>query len=72
MRTSPSRHVLAGKWKQLSGRVVQWWGRLTGNNMRRLHGRFQVLAGVFEERYGHARARSDREAGRFMHRFRPR
>ncbi len=70
MRRPANRHVMAGKWKQLRGAVTERWGGLTRNNMRRLRGRFVKVVGVVEERYGHMEARAQKEAGRFIHRYR--
>jgi uncharacterized protein YjbJ (UPF0337 family) len=71
MRTMLDPHIMGGRWKQVRGRVVHWWGQVTKNDMRRLHGRFEILAGMVEERYGHTRGHARIEAGRFMRLFRP-
>jgi len=46
LNTIINRDVRAGKWKQIHGAVEQWWGRLTGDNQKRLSGRFEVLVAI--------------------------
>lgn len=66
MDTVTNREVRAGRWKQIHGTLTQWWGRLTGNNQRRLSGRYEVVVGVLLERFGRTKAQAEREAKRFM------
>ena len=68
MNTIRNRDVQAGKWKQLHGTVEQWWGRLTGDDQKRLSGRFEVLVGVLQERFGRSNARAENGARRFVER----
>lgn len=35
--------ILAGRGLQLAGRLYQWWGRVTGDELRRMHG-YQLVA----------------------------
>ena len=68
MNTITNRDVRAGKWKQFHGAFIQWWGRLTHDNQKRLSGRFEVLVGVVQERFGRTRAQAEKEAKRFINR----
>jgi uncharacterized protein YjbJ (UPF0337 family) len=72
MNTTASRHVLRGRWKQVRGTARQWWGKLTGSDLDRIKGRFEVMLGLVEERYGHTRGRARMEAGRFLNHFKGR
>ena len=51
-----NEHILKGNWKQLRGRAKQWWGRLTDDDLDRIDGSAEELAGVLQERYGYERA----------------
>ncbi len=42
--------VLAGKWKQARGKVKQFWGKLTDNDLDRINGRIEELIGRVQER----------------------
>ena len=41
-----------GNWKQLKGTVKEQWGRLTDDDLDRIEGRRERLAGKIQERYG--------------------
>lgn len=56
--------ILKGNWKQIRGRVKQWWGRLTDDDLDRIDGSVDVLAGRLQERYGYDREEAEREIDR--------
>jgi uncharacterized protein YjbJ (UPF0337 family) len=49
-----NRDVLEGQWKQVKGKVKQQWGRLTDDELDRISGRYDELAGLIQERHGTA------------------
>jgi uncharacterized protein YjbJ (UPF0337 family) len=53
--------VLRGKWLKMRGQVKQWWGRLTDDDLDRIDGSVDELAGTLQERYGYAREEAERE-----------
>ena len=69
MNVSTNRDVLAGKWAQARGQVKQMWGKLTDNDLDRINGRFDELAGLVQERYGYTRDQAEREVTRFIEQF---
>ena len=56
--------ILAGKWKQAKGHVRNWWGKLTDDDVDRLSGKSEELAGKLQERYGWSRDRAFDEINR--------
>ena len=50
-----NKDVLEGKWKQMRGEVKAWWGKLTDDDLDRAAGKFDVLTGILQERYGYTR-----------------
>ena len=56
----------AGQWKQLKGNLKQQWGKLTDDDLTRLEGQSDQLAGVIQERYGIARDEAERQAREFQ------
>lgn len=44
--------TLAGKWKQIRGKVREEWGELTNDDLDRINGKYDQLVGVIQERYG--------------------
>ena len=49
-----NKDVLAGKWKQIRGEAKAWWGKLNDDDLDRAAGKFDVLAGLLQEKYGYS------------------
>jgi len=58
--------ILQGKWKQLRGEVKSFWGKLTDDDMLRLDGSSEKLAGVLQEKYGYSKKEAEEEISRFL------
>jgi len=56
-----NQDILGGKWKQLRGQVKQKWGKLTDDELDRVEGRAEELAGLLQERYGFAREEAKKQ-----------
>jgi uncharacterized protein YjbJ (UPF0337 family) len=50
-----NKDILEGKWKQMRGEARAWWGKLTDNDLDRAAGKFDVLVGLLQEKYGYSR-----------------
>ena len=59
-----NKHILEGKWKQLRGEAKAWWGKLTDNDLDRVAGKFEVLVGLLEEKYGYTHEQAADEIDR--------
>ena len=59
-----NQDILAGKWKQMRGQVKEWWGKLTDDDLDRIDGAMDKLAGTLQERYGWKRDEVEREMKR--------
>jgi uncharacterized protein YjbJ (UPF0337 family) len=44
--------IVAGNWKQYSGRVKAQWGKLTDDHLDVIAGKREELAGKIQEAYG--------------------
>jgi uncharacterized protein YjbJ (UPF0337 family) len=53
-----NKDVLEGKWKQIRGEAKGWWGKLTDDDLDRANGKFDVLAGLLQQKYGYTRQRA--------------
>ncbi|HEV2122516.1 MAG TPA: CsbD family protein [Chloroflexota bacterium] len=62
-----NQDVFAGKWKQAKGKVKQWWGDLTDDEIDRIEGRQEELIGLLQERYGWSREEAQAELERRFH-----
>jgi uncharacterized protein YjbJ (UPF0337 family) len=58
--------ILQGKWKQLKGKALQQWGKLTDDDLDRIDGKREELVGVVQEKYGWAREEAEDEVDRFL------
>lgn len=56
--------ILEGKWKQMRGRVKETWGKLTDDDLDRIDGGTDRLAGLLQEKYGYARDKAEAEIKR--------
>ena len=66
MNVAINRDILAGKWKQVRGKAKQTWAKLTDNDLDRISGRFDELAGLVQEKYGYSREQAEREVQHFI------
>lgn len=59
-----NKDVLEGQWKQIRGKARAWWGKLTDSDLERVAGKFEVLVGLLQERYGYTRDQATDEIDR--------
>ena len=50
-----NKDIVEGTWKQMRGEAKAWWGKLTDDDLDRAAGKFEVLAGILQEKYGYTR-----------------
>jgi len=60
--------ILQGKWKQVRGEIKSWWGKLTDDDLVRINGNTEKLAGLLQERYGYNREQAENELADFFDR----
>ena len=64
-----SQEIIKGQWKELSGRVKEWWGKLTDDDVSRIDGNQEKLVGALQQRYGYAKDRAMNEISRRIDEF---
>jgi uncharacterized protein YjbJ (UPF0337 family) len=57
---------IEGNWKQLKGKVVEQWGKLTDDDLDRIAGKREQLAGHLQQNYGIAKDEADRQIDAFV------
>jgi uncharacterized protein YjbJ (UPF0337 family) len=59
-----NQNIFEGKWKQFRGRVKEWWGDVTDDDLDTIGGKYDQFVGLLQEKYGytqeHARSEIDR------------
>ena len=56
---------IEGNWKQLKGRVREQWGRLTDDELDKIAGRRERLAGCLQNSYGIAKDEAETQIREF-------
>lgn len=64
-----NKDILEGKWKQIRGEAKAWWGKLTDDDLDRVAGKFEVLVGLLQEKYGYSREQAADEVDRRVTNF---
>lgn len=62
----PSVDALKGQWKQQVGAAKIVWGKLTEDELLRLEGHQEKLAGLVQERYAVSRDEADKQVKAFF------
>jgi uncharacterized protein YjbJ (UPF0337 family) len=64
-----SEEIVRGQWKELRGRIKEWWGKLTDDDVKRIDGSHDKLVGLLQQRYGYAKDRALTEVSRRIDEF---
>lgn len=56
---------IAGSWKQLTGKVMEKWGKLTEDDLTAIAGKRDQLAGSLQQHYGIAKEQAEKDADEF-------
>ncbi len=59
---------MEASWLQIKGKVKEFWGELTGDDVDWIAGRREQLIGKLEQRYGMSREEAERQVDDFMDR----
>ena len=63
--------TVKGDWTQLKGQMRVKWGKLTDDDLEQIAGHKDILVGMLQERYGHAKDQADKDADEFYRDFAP-
>jgi uncharacterized protein YjbJ (UPF0337 family) len=61
--------ILAGNWKQLHGKILEQWGKLTKDDLDVIAGRRDQIVGKLQERYGIAKEEAEKQLKTFEERY---
>lgn len=61
-----NQDILSGNWKQFKGKVQQFWGKLTDDEIDQVNGQIEELSGLLQKRYGYRKDEAEREIDRFL------
>jgi uncharacterized protein YjbJ (UPF0337 family) len=57
--------IVEGNWKQFKGKVKEQWGKLTDDDIDRIAGKKDQLAGKLQESYGIGKEDAERQIREF-------
>ena len=61
-----NQDIVPGKWSELKDQVKQQWGKLSDDDLARLSGKTDELAGVLQQRYGYGKAQAKIEINKWV------
>ena len=61
-----NKDMMQGKWHELKGQVKQQWGKLTDDDVTRLSGKTEELAGILQQKYGYGKAQAELEINNWL------
>ncbi|MBN9669417.1 CsbD family protein [Roseibium aggregatum] len=57
---------IEGSWKQIKGKALAQWGKLTDDELDRIEGRKTELTGLIQEKYGKTREEAEKEVDAWL------
>ena len=69
MDVTLNKDIMVGKWEQIKSRVKQRWGRINDDQLDRISGYYDELAGLIRERYGYTHEKSRKDVDEFIQRL---
>lgn len=57
--------TVKGNWKQFKGQIKEQWGKLTDDEIDRIEGRRDQLAGAIQKSYGVAKEEAEQQIRSF-------
>lgn len=62
--------IIEGNWNQAKGKVKEQWGKLTDDDLTKISGKRDQLAGKLQERYGIAKDEVEEQLNEFERGYR--
>jgi uncharacterized protein YjbJ (UPF0337 family) len=69
MDVTLNKDIMVGKWEQIKSRVKQRWGRINDDQLNRISGNYDELAGLIRERYGYTHEKARKDVDEFIQRL---
>ena len=64
-----NKDMMVDAWDQMKSRVKQLWGRFTDDQLNRISGYHDELAGLIRERYGYTHEKARKGVDEFIQRL---
>jgi uncharacterized protein YjbJ (UPF0337 family) len=61
-----NKDIIKGNWKEVKGKVRQQWGKLTDDDVAKMQGSYEELAGKLQASYGYQNDQAKKEIDDFV------
>jgi uncharacterized protein YjbJ (UPF0337 family) len=61
-----NKDIVKGRWKEIKGMVKQKWGKFTEDDITRMQGTYDELAGSLQKKYGYQKDQAEKELNAFL------
>ena len=61
-----NKDIIQGKWKEISGKIKQYWSEITDDEIGKMKGSQEELMGMLQKKYGYDKERSKKEIDDFL------
>ena len=61
-----NKDIFEGNWKRIRGRVQEWWGNITDDELDKIEGKRDRLVGLLQKQYGYTKAQAEQELDRHL------
>jgi uncharacterized protein YjbJ (UPF0337 family) len=56
-----NKDIFEGNWKEMSGEIKEWWGKLTDDDLEQAGGNAEQILGLLQQKYGYTRQHAEQE-----------
>lgn len=61
-----NKDIVKGHWNQVKGKITQQWGDITDDDLKKMKGSYEELAGTLQKKYGYDRSKAEKEIDQFL------
>ena len=58
--------IIQGKWREIKGQVCKKWGKITEDDVAKMKGSKEELAGKLQQAYGYEKDKAEKEIDSFV------
>lgn len=64
-----NKDIFEGNWKEIRGKIKEWWGKLTDDELEQAAGNSEQIIGLLQQKYGYTRERAVEELNKHVTEF---
>lgn len=58
--------IIKGKWHEIKGKLKTQWGKLSDDEITKIHGSSEELEGILQKKYGYQKDQAQKEIKAFL------